>query len=36
MTTKSQEKELTHQTNLESAARLVHERGIIGALQQND
>jgi hypothetical protein len=36
MTTKSQQQELTHQTILESAARLVHERGIIGACQQHD
>ena len=34
MTTKGQQKELTHQTILESAARLVRECGIIGARQQ--
>jgi TetR/AcrR family transcriptional repressor of nem operon len=31
MTLKSEQKELTHQTILESAARLVRERGILGA-----
>ena len=31
MTTKSEQKELTHQTILESAARIVRERGILGA-----
>ncbi len=31
MATKSEQKELTHQTILESAARLVRERGIAGA-----
>ncbi len=31
MTTKSEQKELTHQTILESATRLVRERGITGA-----
>jgi TetR/AcrR family transcriptional regulator, transcriptional repressor for nem operon len=31
MTTKREQKELTHQTILESAARLVRERGIVGA-----
>jgi TetR/AcrR family transcriptional repressor of nem operon len=31
MTTKSAQKELTHQSILESAARLVRERGILGA-----
>lgn len=31
MTSKSEQKELTHQTILESAARLVRERGILGA-----
>lgn len=31
MTAKQEQKELTHQTILESAARLVRERGIVGA-----
>ena len=31
MTSKSEQKELTHQTILESAVRIVRERGIIGA-----
>ena len=36
MTTKSQQKELTHQASLAAVARLVRGRGSIGVCQQND